>query len=470
MNINQNNYEAWFLDYYENQLSAEQVAELFLFLEQHPLLKEEFDAFADTSISTLLIEEEKLFNKQSLKKYNVACEENIQEWLIAQVEGDLTNQQLQSLEKFLLAHPSYLKDQAILVKTKLENSVDEHFDRKANVKEFAAITTNNIQNWLIADLHGDLNLQERTSLLAFLKNHPQFTIDKALYQQTILSAVNEEEFPNKKKLRKGMVIPFYQQKLFYRIAAMLLLLLGAGILFTISQNNTGSDRHVVEVKDSIVTPNLINTETPISEKEKLIASVDTLSKTKHPSTHKRKPLKVVLPKINQKQNNLAEQKSSPKLNKKSLQPSRIENKFERQDEELMAMELKEAQPIPVNQPTLPVERRYTPKATIAYENPNEPPSLLEILQASRLANEVIDVSAKKINNAIGGDLVSSPENPIRLPLKSRLYKFVGKAISKISNNKVKVRTTFNPITGKMSAYEIQTNKKTIQRQFESAKY
>ena len=96
--------------------------------------------------------------------------------------------------------------------------------------------------------------------------------------------------------------------------------------------------------------------------------------------------------------------------------------------------------------------------------------LLEILQASRLANEVIDVSAKKINKAVGGDLVSSPENPIRLPFKSRFYKFVGNAISKISNNKVKVRTTFNPITGKMSAYEIQTNKKIVQRHFESTKY
>ncbi len=464
----------WFLDYFENQLSAEQVAELFLFLEQHPLLKEEFDAFADTTITPPLIEEEKLYNKQSLKKYDEACEENIHEWLIAQLEGDLTTQQLQSLKKFLNANPSYLKDQAILAKTKLENSLDENFDRKANVKEFAAITTNNIQNWLIADLHGDLNLQERTALLAFLKNHPQFAVDKALYQQTILSAVNEEEFPNKKKLRKGIVIPFYQQKHLYRIAALILLLMGAGILFTIYQNNTGSDRHLVEVKDSIVTPNL-NTPSrslanPIYEKEKQIASVDTLSKTTPPSTQDRKSQKVVLPKINQEQNNLAEQKTIPKLNKKSLQPSRIENKFVRQEEELMAMELKGTQPIPVSQPTLPVERRYTPKATIGYENPNEPPSLLEILQASRLANEVIDVTAKKFNSAVGGDLVSSPENPIQLPFKSRLYKFVGNAISKISNNKVKVRTTFNPITGKMSAYEIQTNKKIIQRQFDSAKY
>lgn len=474
MNINQNNYEAWFLDYYENQLSAEQVAELFLFLEQHPLLKEEFDAFADTSITTPMIEEEKLFNKQSLKKYDVACEENIHEWLIAQVEGDLTTQQLQSLDKFLLAHPSYLKDQAILAKTKLENTETEHFNHKSSVKQFAAITADNIQNWLIADLHGDLNLQERTSLLAYLKNHPQFTIDKALYQQTILSAVNEEEFPNKKILRKGIVIPFYQQKHFYRIAAMLLLLLGAGILFTIYQNNTGTDRHVVEVKDSIVTPSLITPSrslaTPIYEKEKQIASIDTLSKTTPPSTQERKSPKAVLPKINEEQNNFAEEKSSPKVNKNVPQRRHNENKLVRQDEELMAMELKEAQPIPVNQPTLPVERRYTPKATIGYENSNEPPSLLEILQSSRLANEVIDVTAKTFNNAVDGELVSSRENPIRLPFKSRLLKFAGKVISKISNNKVKVRTTFNPITGQMSAYEIQTNKKTIQRQFESAKY
>ncbi|MBK9639310.1 MAG: hypothetical protein IPO63_16480 [Bacteroidetes bacterium] len=474
MNINQNNYEAWFLDYYEKQLSAEQVAELFLFLEQHPILKEEFDAFADISITAPLIEEEKFNNKQSLKKYDEVCKENIQDWLIAQLEGDLNTQQLLSLEKFILANPSYLKDQRILAKTKSENNEVENYDCKSSVKQFAAITSDNIQNWLIADLHSDLNLQERSTLLAFLKTHPQFTVDKALYQQTILSAVNEEEFPNKKKLRKGIVIPFYQQKHFYRIAAMLLLLLGGGILFTIYQNNIGSDRHVVEVKDSIMTPSLITPSrslaTPIYEKEKQIASIDTLSKTTNPSTQKKKSTKIILPKINPEQNNFAEEKSSPKINKTAPPLRHNKNIFVRQDEELMAMELKGMQPLPISQPSIRLERRYTPKATIAYENPNEPPSLLEILQATRLANEVIDVTAKKFNNAIGGDLVSSPENPIPLPFKSRLYKFVGKAISKISNNRVKVRTTFNPITGKMSAYEIQTNKKTIQRQFESAKY
>ena len=45
MNINKTNYESWFLDYFEGTLSTMKVAELFLFLHQHPELQPEFDAF-----------------------------------------------------------------------------------------------------------------------------------------------------------------------------------------------------------------------------------------------------------------------------------------------------------------------------------------------------------------------------------------------------------------------------------------
>lgn len=45
MNINSHNYEAFFLDYHEGNLSPQQVADLLLFLEQHPGLKQDFDSF-----------------------------------------------------------------------------------------------------------------------------------------------------------------------------------------------------------------------------------------------------------------------------------------------------------------------------------------------------------------------------------------------------------------------------------------
>jgi hypothetical protein len=464
MNINKNNYEVWFLDYFENQLSAEQVAELFLFLEAHPFLKEEFDLFENTILPIDLMEEENLLNKQSLKKYDVVCEENINDWFIAALEGELDAQQLQNLGRFLNEHPVFLNDQNLIAKTKLAQDHIEHFEQKSNLKQFSSITTGNIQAWLISELQGDLKLNERALLRAFLENHPEFNIDKSNYQKTILHSINAEEFPNKKKLRKGVVIPFYQQKSFYRIAALILLVLGAGIVFTIYQNNNSIEQHVAVIKDSILIPN-IDPETQPSENEKQYVALDTLSKTIQPSPQKRITNPNVPSTNYSVKENLAERKSSIK-NKPEL-PPKIKDRMQ---EEILGLALKESPTLPVRETFLSVERRYTPKATIAYENPNEPPSLSEILKASSIANDVLDVTAKGINLVAGEDLVSSSENPIRLPFKSRVLKFLAKTVGKISNDKIKVRTNFNPITGKLSAYEIQTSKKTIQRQFEITNY
>lgn len=465
MNINKNNYEVWFLDYFENQLSAEQVAELFLFLSQHPHLKEEFESFENTVLPAVLLEEENLLNKQSLKKYDTVCEENINEWLIAQVERELNAQQQQSLDQFLSEYPRYLSDQILIAKTKLAQDNEESFPLKSNLKQFTSVTTGNIQSRLIAELHGDLNLQERAMLWAFLENHPEFNDDKNIYQKTVLPSSLSVEFPNKQKLRKGVVIPLYQQKSFYRIAALILLILGAGIVFTIYQNNYSSDQHIAEIEDTLSTPIPVSGNQP-SEKVKQYTAVDTLSIPIEPSIQKR-TTKPAVPSTNySEKENLAE-RTSPLQTKSESFPT---IHMEETQEEIPALALKESPSLPVRETVLSVERRYTPKATIAYENPNEPPSLLEILKHSRIGNDVIDVTAQGINKVMGEELVSSQENLIRLPFKSRVLKFIANTIGKISNDKLKVRTSFNPITGKISAYEIQTHKKTIQRQFESANY
>ena len=53
-NINRNNYEAFLLDYVEQNLTAELVAELMLFLEQNPDLKAELEVLG-TGIDLNLI-------------------------------------------------------------------------------------------------------------------------------------------------------------------------------------------------------------------------------------------------------------------------------------------------------------------------------------------------------------------------------------------------------------------------------
>jgi len=78
-NINRNNYEAFLLDYVEQNLSPEMVAELMLFLAQNPDLKAELEAFENTSFAhtpTTTFE-----HKADLKQ--VA----IEELMIAELEG-----------------------------------------------------------------------------------------------------------------------------------------------------------------------------------------------------------------------------------------------------------------------------------------------------------------------------------------------------------------------------------------------
>jgi hypothetical protein len=78
---------------------------------------------------------------------------------------------------------------------------------------------------------------------------------------------------------------------------------------------------------------------------------------------------------------------------------------------------------------------------------------------------MIHLAAKNVNKAAGEELIGTSSTPAKLPFGSRLLKFAAKAVGKISKDKVKVRTAFNPITGKLSAYEVETEKRVIQKQF-----
>lgn len=403
MNINSGNYEIWFLDYFENQLSAEQVATLFLFLEQHPHLKEEFDAFENTSIHLEDLENEILPNKSNLKKQDFISEQNIQEYFIAEIEGELP-------------------------------------------------------------------LAKQAQLQKFLQEHPQYHEERDLFQKTKLPAKNEEVFPKKNKLRRGVVLPFYQTNEFYRVAALILLLLGAAFLFNIYRLNNSSDSHVVENKDSLTVPVIIENKPENISNQRIYSSIDSISTKKEIRQEKlaEKKENVFTPIKNNNTNRLNNKALHPSAEKEKFAQSEIANRsFENK---IPTLASKEIELLNVQEPILFAERRYTPKATIAYENPNEPPSLIKILQAERIANEVMDAAAKNINKAIGSELVSSSENPLKLPFKSRILKFVGNAIGKITNNKIAVRTSFDPITGNLSAYEIETKKKLIQKQFDSARY
>ncbi|MEZ5196931.1 MAG: hypothetical protein R2764_11145 [Bacteroidales bacterium] len=108
MQINRNNYEAFFLDYWEKNLPPQQVAELLVFLEENPDLKEEFEIFENVS---LVPDNDIQFNqKSSLKKPALIPTENIteinfDEYMVAKLEGDISENDAIELTAFMELNP-----------------------------------------------------------------------------------------------------------------------------------------------------------------------------------------------------------------------------------------------------------------------------------------------------------------------------------------------------------------------------
>ncbi len=102
MSINQHNYEAFFLDYSEGNLSPEEVAELMLFLEQHPELKAELEAFEPIELVAPTV----VFDgKASLQQETGIGLSNYENYFIGAQEGTLTASELTAVDAFLKAHP-----------------------------------------------------------------------------------------------------------------------------------------------------------------------------------------------------------------------------------------------------------------------------------------------------------------------------------------------------------------------------
>jgi hypothetical protein len=133
MNINKNNYEAFFLDYHEGNLSPQQVADLLLYLEQHPQLKEEFESFENITFQDLnAIEFE---NKNELKRVTgLTPSESWDEVMIASVEGILTQEEILLLNKQLSIDAKLQYEFLLYQKTKLAADVSIVFENKKDLK------------------------------------------------------------------------------------------------------------------------------------------------------------------------------------------------------------------------------------------------------------------------------------------------------------------------------------------------
>ena len=252
MKINKNNYEAYFLDYHEGNLSPEEVTELLLFVEQYPDLKEELESFENFTIedySSITFE-----NKSSLKKE--ITDNNREEYFIKAVEKTLNVAEKNLLENYLKQHPQFLVDYNLFQKTKVEADTSIVFEKKDAMKKDLTPSfstgNGNAGEALISLMEGLLSEEESTLMNEKTNADTWLQKEFALYQQTKLTADTSIVFENKDVLKRKerRVIPLYY---YIATAAAILLLMG---LFFLNNNNGG--HQFAEKKTNAVTNQVAN--------------------------------------------------------------------------------------------------------------------------------------------------------------------------------------------------------------------
>ncbi len=134
--INRNNYEAWFLDFAEGNLSEEKIDSLNYFLKKNPDLQEEFD-----SLNLVFLDAERFefANKESLEK-SIDIEQVIglndfEILAINKIEGNITREEEKELNSMIRFSDELRNEFKVIEKTILKADNSIVFSKKESLKK-----------------------------------------------------------------------------------------------------------------------------------------------------------------------------------------------------------------------------------------------------------------------------------------------------------------------------------------------
>lgn len=133
--INLTNYEAFYLDYLEGNLSETDRVAFELFLNEHPEIEMEgelpdFTLTMDEQLSSDFISQLRVFDEHETINTYI-----IEGFLIASAEGILSNEKQKELQAYLLKNPSHLDTLGVYRKTKLKPDLNISFPNKRGLKK-----------------------------------------------------------------------------------------------------------------------------------------------------------------------------------------------------------------------------------------------------------------------------------------------------------------------------------------------
>ncbi len=222
MEINLDNYEAYFLDFVEGNLSDAESAALEAFLSKHPELRSELEEFVSYSDTATLSPDEKTSSDWSeLKKPN---SDDLDHIMFKSVEGTASETEKEKLNEALQSKEHQEQYEA-WEKAKLDADTSVVMDGADNLyitTPQLPVTPANYDLFLWAYGEGDLNAEETAALEAYANAQ-----DLNLSKNVKLAAPKGVFYPDKNKLykkEKKVVV-------WWRIAAVLLIGLVATTIF-----------------------------------------------------------------------------------------------------------------------------------------------------------------------------------------------------------------------------------------------
>jgi len=189
MSIDLNNYEAWFLDYAEGNLTPSQLEVLEQFLSEHPDLREELEFFE--SIELDAADDISFPNKAELKCLPVVVTtDNCETFFIGYIEQQLTSTQESAMQAFLRSKPQWRAVFEAYQRTILKPTTHRFVPKAAlyaGIEDtFILPTGKKLSTAMIESVEGIIAPEDATALEELLKENTALQHAFAAYKQTVL--------------------------------------------------------------------------------------------------------------------------------------------------------------------------------------------------------------------------------------------------------------------------------------------
>lgn len=137
MDINLDNYEVFIIDYLDNKLGPLETAQLLLFFENHPGLKDEFEDLKTINITSPSNEtfgfNESLKQPADKDAVNLSIL-NYSHYFIAAIEGDLSETGYNLVNQFLDKHPELKSEFKLFESCKIKPDTKVHYPEAEKLK------------------------------------------------------------------------------------------------------------------------------------------------------------------------------------------------------------------------------------------------------------------------------------------------------------------------------------------------